>query len=159
CREGSRGAGDEVNIGASHMPPPAGDRLDRNRYPVDPWRLRETVFSADDLGLTETIFAVGNGYLGMRGNAPEGRESHAHGTFINGLHETWPIHHAEEAFGFAKVGQTIVNVRGAKVIRLYIDDEPLLLPVADLIDYERTLDFSSGVLHRDIVWRTPGGKR
>ena len=148
-----------MNIGASHTPPPAGDRLDRNRYPVDPWRLRETVFASDDLGLTETIFAVGNGYLGMRGNVPEGRESHTHGTFINGFHETWPIHHAEEAFGFAKVGQTIVNVPDAKVVRLYIDDEPLLLPVADLIDYERTLDFASGVLHRDLVWRTPGGKR
>ena len=148
-----------MNIGASHTPPPAGDRLDRNRYPVDPWRLRETVFASDDLGLTETIFAVGNGYLGMRGNVPEGRESHTHGTFINGFHETWAIHHAEEAFGFAKVGQTIVNAPDAKVIRLYVDDEPLLLPVADLIDYERTLDFAAGVLSRDLVWRTPGGKR
>ncbi|MGH3358558.1 MAG: glycoside hydrolase family 65 protein, partial [Nocardioidaceae bacterium] len=136
-----------------------GDPLDRNRYPVDPWRLRETVFGADDLGLTETIFAVGNGYLGMRGNVPEGRESYAHGTFINGFHETWSIHHAEEAYGFAKVGQTIVNVPDAKVIRLYVDDEPLLLPVADLIDYEHTLDFAAGVLSRDIVWRTPSGKR
>ena len=34
----------------------------------------------------------------------------------------------------------------AKVIRLYVDDEPLLLSVADLLEYERALDFRTGVL-------------
>src|SRR6187200_211122 len=69
---------------------------------------------------------------------------------------TWPIRHAEEAFGFARVGQTIVNVPDNKTIKLYVDDEPMLLSVADLEAYERTLDFRDGVLRRDIVWRTPG---
>ena len=67
------------------------------------------------MGLTETIFTVANGYLGMRGNLEEGRDAHEHGTFINGFHETWPIRHAEQAYGFAEVGQTIVNVPDAKV--------------------------------------------
>ncbi|SDC87386.1 alpha,alpha-trehalose phosphorylase [Sanguibacter gelidistatuariae] len=135
------------------------DPIDRGRFPVDPWRLTESVYCAKDLGVSETLFSVGNGYLGMRGNVPEGRDSHAHGTFINGFHETWAIRHAEEAYGFAKVGQTIVNVPDAKIIRLYVDDEPLLLSVADLLSYDRSLDFSSGVLSRDLVWQTPSGKR
>ena len=135
------------------------DPLDRTRFPVDPWRLTETWFDAEDLGRTETLFAVGNGYLGMRGNVEEGRDRFEHGTFINGFHETWPIQHAEEAFGFAQVGQTIVNVPDAKVLRLYVDDEPLLLSVADLISYERTLDLADGVLTRDLLWRTPSGNR
>ena len=95
----------------------------------------------------------------MRGNVEEGRETYAHGTFINGFHETWPIRHAEEAFGFARVGQTIVNVPDNKTIKLYVDDEPMLLSVADLESYERSLDFRDGLLRRDIIWRTPGGKR
>ena len=135
------------------------DPLDRLRYPVDPWRLTETSFAADDLGRTETLFSVANGYLGMRGNFEEGRDSHTHGTFINGFHETWPIQHAEAAYGLAKVGQSIVNVPDPKVIRLYVDDEPLLLSVADLAEYSRTLDMADGVLTRDLVWRTPGGNR
>ncbi|MGH8940600.1 MAG: glycoside hydrolase family 65 protein, partial [Actinomycetes bacterium] len=94
-----------------------------------------------------------------RGNVEEGRESHSHGTFINGFHETWPIQHAEEAYGFARVGQTIVNAPDAKLIRLYVDDEPLLLPVADLLEYERSIDFRTGVHSRDVLWRTPAGKR
>jgi alpha,alpha-trehalose phosphorylase len=137
----------------------SSDPLDRRRFPVDEWRLTEAHYSAADLGVTETLFAVGNGYLGMRGNVEEGRETYAHGTFINGFHETWPIRHAEEAFGFARVGQTIVNVPDNKTMKLYVDDEPMLLSVADLESYERSLDFRDGVLHRDIVWRTPGGKR
>jgi alpha,alpha-trehalose phosphorylase len=82
-----------------------------------------------------------------------------HGTFINGFHETWPIRHAEEAFGFARVGQTIVNAPDAKIIRLYVDDEPLVITEAEIMGYERRLDFRLGVLSRRIEWRTPSGKR
>ncbi len=137
--------------------PPTG--LPAHRFPVDPWRLVERTYSNDDLGATETLFALGNGYLGMRANPEEGREAHSHGTYLNGFHETWPILHAEEAFGFARTGQTIVNVPDAKLLKLYVDDEPLLLPTADLDSYERALDFRNGVLTRDMIWRTPAGKR
>ena len=139
-------------------PPAATDPMDRHRFPAEEWRFVEKAYGGKDLGVTETLFAVGNGYLGLRGNVEEGRETHTHGTFINGFHEVWPIRHAEEAFGFARVGQTIVNVPDNKTIKLYVDDEPLLLAVADLRSYERALDFREGVLTRDITWRTPGGK-
>ena len=137
----------------------APQQLPQHRYPVDPWRLVETEYSDEDLGLTETLFAVGNGYIGMRANPEEGRAAHTHGTFLNGFHETWHIHHAEEAFGFARTGQTTVNVPDAKLMKLYVDDEPLTLTSADLDEYSRTLDFRTGILSRDLVWRTPAGKR
>ncbi|MFV0525320.1 MAG: glycoside hydrolase family 65 protein [Acidimicrobiales bacterium] len=133
--------------------------LPAHRFPVDPWALVESEVSLDDLGLTETLFAVGNGYLGMRANPAEGRDAHTHGTYLNGFHETWPIHHAESAFAFAKTGQTIVNVPDAKLMKLYVDDEPLLLGEADLDEYERSVDFRRGLYRRELVWRTPSGKR
>ncbi|MFW5468661.1 glycoside hydrolase family 65 protein [Knoellia sp. CPCC 206435] len=132
--------------------------MDRQRFPVDEWRLVETFPSDADVGVTETLFAVGNGYLGMRGNQPEGRPTVSHGTYVNGFHETWEIHHAEQAFGFAHTGQTIVNAPDSKVMKLYVDDEPLLLSTADLLEYERSLDFRDGVARRHLVWRTPSGK-
>jgi len=134
------------------------DPLDRVRFPADPWRLVERT-RADDLGVTETLFTVANGYLGMRGNPEEGRDAYQHGTFVNGFHETWPIRHAESAYGFARTGQTIVNVPDAKLLKVYVDDEPLSLSTADLEHYERSLDFRDGVLRRSLVWRTPSGKR
>ena len=124
----------------------AEDLLDRHIFPIDPWSLTECQYDPWHLGRNETIFAVANGYLGMRGNVEEGRDSYAHGTYINGFHETFQIQHAEEAFGFARVGQTMVNVPDAKLIRLYVDDEPLLLSIADLDAYSRVLDFRTGRL-------------
>ena len=135
------------------------DLLDRDRYPVHPWRLTETRYVPEEVGVTESLFTVGNGFLGMRGNNLEGRRAHEHGTYINGLHETFEIHHAEQAYGFAKVGQTIVDAPDSKVMRLYVDDEPLALDEADLLGYERCLDFADGVLRREVIWLTPGGKR
>lgn len=132
--------------------------IDRDRFPVDPWRLVETSFDIDDVGVTETLFAVGNGYLGLRGNHPEGRHALEHGTFINGFHETFPIRHAEQAYGFAEIGQTIINAPDAKVMRVYVDDEPLSLDLADVREYERVLDMREGVLRRHILWTTPSGK-
>ena len=136
-----------------------GDPLDRSRYPRDPWRLVELTHAPEDLGVTETLFAVANGYLGLRANPEEGRNAYEHGTFVNGFHETWDIRHAEAAFGFARTGQTIVNVPDAKLMKLYVDDEPLTLGTADLEHYERSLDFRDGVLRRSLIWRTPSGKR
>ncbi|MCW2847262.1 MAG: treP, partial [Marmoricola sp.] len=135
------------------------DPMDRGRFPIDPWRLVELDHNPEDLGVTETLFAVANGYLGMRGNPEEGRDAYEHGTYINGFHETWEIRHAEAAFGFARTGQTIVNAPDAKLVKVYVDDEPLTLGTADLEHYERSLDFRDGVLRRSLVWRTPSGKR
>lgn len=127
-------------------------------YPIDEWGLVETAFEADYLPRAETIFSLANGYVGIRGCADEGRPYFDRGSYINGFHETWPIQHAEEAYGFAKVGQTLVPVPDARRFHLYVDDEPLHLPVADLEHYQRRLDFRDGVLRREILWRTPSGK-
>lgn len=135
------------------------DPLDRMRFPVEEWRFVETEYNVNDLGTTETLFAVGNGFVGMRGNPEEGRDCYQHGTFVNGFHETWRINHAEDAFGFAETGQTIINVPDSKIIKIYVDGEPLLLSIADLEHYERALDFREGKLTRELLWRTPAGKR
>ncbi|WP_353081744.1 glycoside hydrolase family 65 protein [Tessaracoccus lapidicaptus] len=135
-----------------------GDPMDRDRFPVDTWRLVETE-PGEDHGLTETLFAVANGHIGIRGTTEEGRPSHSPGTFVNGFHETWPIKHAEEAYGFARTGQTIVNVPDTTLLKVYIDDEPFVISVADLQSYERAVDFRRGRLTRSLVWRTPAGKR
>jgi len=140
------------------MNPIASDPLDRSQFPLDEWALTEAEFHESTQGRTETLFAVGNGYLGLRGNFEEGHKAYAEGTFINGFHDTWQIRHAEEAYGFARVGQTIVNAPDARVIRLYVDDEPFVIADADTIEYSRTLDFRTGVLERVVEWRTPSGK-
>lgn len=119
----------------------------------------ETGFDEDWMGNAETIFALSNGFLGVRGTFEEGRPAIETATFCNGFHETWPIVHAEEAYGFARTGQTMVNVPDSTLVKLYVDDEPLYLPTARLTEYERKLDFRTGVLSRDMNWSSPAGKQ
>ncbi|MCT1434763.1 glycoside hydrolase family 65 protein [Dietzia maris] len=144
-----------VNL-RSHLEVP---EINRSTHPADPWRWVETRPNASPLGVSETQFAVANGYLGMRGNPEEGRDSAQHGTFVNGFHETWHIQHAEDAYGLAREGQTMIQAPDTKTIRIYVDDEPLRLCVADLEHYERSIDFRDGILRREVVWRTPAGKK
>lgn len=128
-------------------------------YPVDEWRIVEKRFAPAFLEQSETIFALANGYLGIRGSFEEGRPVRRSGTFINGFHETWPIPYGEGAFGFARTGQTMLNVADAKLMKLYVDDEPFALEFAHLLEFERVLDMRAGVLERSVLWETPGGKR
>jgi alpha,alpha-trehalose phosphorylase len=130
-------------ISRRHVLPPV------DIYPDNDWAIVERRFSPEFVAQNETIFATANGYLGMRGNFLEGGPLFQSGTFINGFHETWPIPYGEEAFGFAKTGQTMLNVTDAKLIQLFVDDEPFYLPTANLLEYERRLD---------ILWETPAGK-
>lgn len=128
-------------------------------YPNDPWALVEESFAPRFLYLTETIFALSNGYLGIRGTVDEGTPVHLHGTYLNGFHETWPITHAEPAFGLARTGQTIVNVPDATSIRVQVDGTRLSLnKLADLTQ-RRWLDFRQGVLERRVTFTAESGTK
>jgi alpha,alpha-trehalose phosphorylase len=128
-------------------------------YPADEWNVIEKGFHPEFLAQLETMLALGNGYLGMRGCPEEGGPNAENGTFINGFYETRPIVYGEEAYGFARTGQTICNVTDSKIIKLFVDDEPFWLPNAQLLSYDRRLNMKSGTLDREILWETPAGKQ
>ena len=128
-------------------------------YPADEWNVIEKGFHPEFLAQMETIMALGNGYLGMRGCPEEGGPNAENSTLINGLYETHPIVYGEDAYGFAKTGQTICNVTDAKTIKLFVDDEPFWLSQANLLRYDRRLNMKSGTLDREILWETPAGKQ
>jgi alpha,alpha-trehalose phosphorylase len=133
--------------------PPSDD------YPADEWNVIEKRFNPEFLAQLETMLALGNGYLGMRGCPEEGGPNAENSTLINGFYETRPIVYPEDAFGFAKTGQTIFSVTDSKTIKLIVDDEPFWLPNANLLSYDRRLNMKSGTLDREIVWETPAGKQ
>ncbi len=124
-----------------------------------PWKLIEKQYKPHTLGQMETLYALSNGYIGMRGCFEEGDPVAQSGTFINGFYESWPIVYPEEAYGFAKIGQTMLHIPDSSIIQLYVDDEAFYLPTANLRSYERSLDMQTGILNRDIIWETPAGKQ
>jgi alpha,alpha-trehalose phosphorylase len=128
-------------------------------YPADEWNVIEKGFHPEFLAQLETMLALGNGYLGMRGCPEEGGPNAENTTLINGFYETRPIVYPEDAYGFAKVGQTIIGVTDSKIIKLFVDDEPFWLPNANLLSYDRRLNMKSGTLDREILWGMPTGKQ
>lgn len=130
---------------------------DRIRFPCDTWRLVETTHVQADDGTLETLMALGNGHLGIRGTPSVGDDGTLPGTFINGFHETWDIKHAENAFGFAKTGQRIVYVPDINNITVSIDGEVLSLAESTVLDYRRSVDFATGLYESAVTWSCRSG--
>lgn len=130
---------------------------DRIRFPCEPWKLVETSHNPDDDGTLETLMALGNGHLGIRGAHCLGENGVLPGTFINGFHEIWDIKHAENAYGFARTGQRIVYVPDAANFTVSIDGEVLSLAESTVLDYRRSVDFSTGVYECAITWAARSG--
>ncbi len=128
-------------------------------FTVEPWCLRETQLDLDDLARTESLFALSNGHVGLRGNLEEGEPSGLPGTYLNGVYEHRPLPYAEAGYGFPEDGQAAINVTNGKVMRLLVDDEPFDVRYGELHAHERALDFREGVLTRKADWSSPAGQR
>jgi alpha,alpha-trehalose phosphorylase len=126
---------------------------------IDPWQITEDRFEPELLAAHESVFAMSNGYVGVRGTPDEGGPVHDPGVILNGLHETWPIVYPEDAYGLARTGQTIVNATDGSIIRLFADDEPFDVSSSRMVRFERTLDMRAGVLRREVEWETARGRR
>jgi alpha,alpha-trehalose phosphorylase len=127
-------------------------------FEAEPWVIRETKLDLGLLAQSESIFALSNGHLGIRGTLDEGEPSALSGTYLSGFFESYPIHYPERAFGFPEAGQTIANVADGTPIRLLIEDEPLDVHRGSLKSQERILDMRSGVLERRLLWQSIGGR-
>ncbi|HET9073114.1 MAG TPA: glycosyl hydrolase family 65 protein [Solirubrobacteraceae bacterium] len=133
--------------------------ISAEEFPVEPWAIRETQLTLDRLAQTESIFALSNGHIGMRGNLDEGEPFGIPGSYLAGFCELRPLPYAEPAYGYPESDQTIVNVTDAKIIRLLVDDEPFDLRYGTVESHERVLDLRAGVLRREVVWSSPSGAR
>ncbi|QIS12572.1 glycoside hydrolase family 65 protein [Nocardia arthritidis] len=127
-------------------------------FEIAPWQLRWCGMDFDRLHRAESIFALANGHLGLRGTLDEGEPIGLPGTYLNGFYETRQLPYAETGFGYPEQGQTVVNVTDGKIVRLLVEDEPMDMRYGKTIDHERVLDFRSGTMRRMTVWTSPTGR-
>lgn len=128
-------------------------------FSVDPWVIREVELDADLLAQSESVFALSNGHIGVRGNLDEGEPHGLPGTYLNGFYEDRQLPYAEAGYGDPASAQTVMNVTNGKVIRLLVDDEPLDVRYGTLERHTRVLDLRAGTLEREAEWVSPAGKR
>jgi trehalose/maltose hydrolase-like predicted phosphorylase len=132
-------------------------------YPFDEWEIREESFNIENNYRNETIFSLGNGYIGFRGNFEEGYSgpegTGVDGTYINGFYESEVIKYPEIAYGYAENSQTMLNVTNSKIIKLHLEDEEFNMLDGRIDEYERTLSLKEGILKRRLVWTSKKGKK
>ncbi|HEU5004330.1 MAG TPA: glycosyl hydrolase family 65 protein [Actinomycetota bacterium] len=128
-------------------------------FPTEPWGLTETALDMSVLGQTESVFALSNGHIGLRGNLDEGEPHALPGSYLNSFFESRLMPYPEGGYGYPEAGQTVVNVTDGKVIRLLVDDEPLDVRYGRLISHRRALDFRTGLLTRELEWESPADRR
>ncbi|MDQ3875531.1 MAG: family 65 glycosyl hydrolase [Actinomycetota bacterium] len=127
-------------------------------FGVEPWAVPERKLDLDLLPVTESIFALSNGHIGLRGNLDEGEPWGLPGTYLNAFYEIRPLPYAEAGYGYPEAGQTIINVTNGKLIRLLVDDEPFDVRYGTLVHHERVLELRDGVLRREVEWVSPAGQ-
>jgi alpha,alpha-trehalose phosphorylase len=129
--------------------------IQHSAFEVSPWTLRETELDLDRIAQTESVFALSNGHIGMRGNLDEGEPAGLPGTYLAGFWEARPLPYAEPGYGDPEQGQSVVNVTNGKIIRLLVGDSPFDVRYGTLNSHERELDMRDGVLRRSAEWTSP----
>jgi alpha,alpha-trehalose phosphorylase len=124
-------------------------------FRVEPWAVREAELHLDTLAQSESVFALSNGHIGLRGNLDEGEPFGLPGTYLNGFYELKPLPYAEAGYGYPESGQSVVNVTNGKIIRLLVEDEPFDVRYGELRRHERLLDLREGTLRRVAEWVSP----
>ena len=111
------------------------------------WILTENYFDPEQLNYKETVFTIGNGYLGTRGSFAEGYPGAVAATLINGVYDDVPIYYTE-----------LVNCPDWLPLYIILDDEEFRLDKGEMFSFQRQLDLKRGILSRKIGWRSPNGK-
>lgn len=128
-----------------------------------PWSLEEEIYDELNHQRSESLFALGNGYIGMRGNFEEGffgeKGTSVTGNYLNGFYDSNPIVYPEGAYGYPSRNQSMLNVTNAQIIELAVENEPFHLHAGKILSHKRKLDMQKGCLERRVEWESPAGHR
>ena len=121
------------------------------------WQLVQTSFEPVLEAKQETLFALADGALGLRGGLEEWA-SPSDGAFLAEVYERTAISYHERHPGFAATTDTRVPVADGKRITVLIDDEPVDPSRGTIRHFERRLNFQTGMLSHRLVWEALSGR-
>jgi len=111
------------------------------------WTVTQDFFNPKSQHHHETIFTVGNGYLATRGALEEGYPGDRRATFIHGIFDDAPV-----------VITELANAPDWLPLAVVLDGERFSLDSGTVEAFRRTLDLRTGVLTREVRWRSPAGR-
>ena len=126
---------------------------------VNPWAVIEEGFHQEKARVSESIFSLGNEYMGVRGYFDEGYSGDGlPGSYFNGVFEETDIKHPALFKGFSTRRCFMVNTVDWLYTRIYMDGEELDLAKSRFSGFVRRLDLRTGILTREFIWETENGK-
>lgn len=125
------------------------------------WKFSTPIYGKEKQVLEESLYMVGNGYIGIRGSFEEGYLSgdSVRGAYINGLYDRVPMTHAEMAYGFPVEQDKQPRILDTQTCEVWLDGVQAQLMENHYEDYDRTIDFRSGENTRSYTFITPLGKK
>ncbi|AIQ59814.1 glycoside hydrolase family 65 protein [Paenibacillus borealis] len=125
---------------------------------VDPWAIIEDGFDPERNRTSESIFSLGNEYMGVRGYAEEGYSGDSlPGSYFNGLNEQMDV--GNHYKGIIRSLRYMVNAVDWLYTRISVDGEQLDLAHSKVSHYTRRLDFRTGTYRREFIWHLADGKQ
>ncbi len=111
------------------------------------WEVTEKTFHSGTMPHHETIFTIGNGFIGTRGTFEEGYPSDDSTTLAAGV-----FNHAE-----GDLVPVLVSIPNWLTLTISINDEECRLDKGRILGFERTLDLKTATLRRGVLWLSPKG--
>ncbi|BAZ33184.1 beta-phosphoglucomutase [Cylindrospermum sp. NIES-4074] len=110
------------------------------------WILIENQFDPDQSHSRESLFTIGNGYLGTRGSFEEGYTRSFPATLIHGVYDEVPVVYTE-----------LANCPDWLPLVIIVNGDRFRLDQGEILRYDRQLDLRQGILTRCLRWRSPSG--
>ncbi len=125
---------------------------------TDPWIIEEKGFHPKSAKVAESIFSLGNEFMGVRGYFEEGCSIDRFvGSFFNGIFEEEPINHPVCYNGFPKRFHFMLNSVDWLYTRIKAGDEQLDLGKSRFSNFVRSVDLREGILRRSFIWHAKAG--
>lgn len=127
-------------------------------YDIDPWNIIEKGFNPAYSLVSESIFSLGNEFMGVRGYFDEGYSGESLiGNYFNGVYETQSLEGSAYK-GIINKTEFMVNAVDWSYLRIQVDGEVVDLNRSQFKDFKRGLDLRTGVLSRSYIWILSDGR-
>lgn len=128
-------------------------------FAVDPWVIGEAGFDPEKARLSESVFALANEFMCVRGYFEEGYSGeHLLGSYFNQLYDYLDFKYPQVFKGFVSKGATMPNAVDWLYTRIWLDGELLDLAMSSFSEFKRETDMRTASLRREFVWKTHSGK-
>ena len=138
-----------------------GDKLTMKNYiKVDEWKVIESGFDPHVNKISESIFSLGNGRMGQRGNFEEAYSGESlQGNYIAGVYYPDKTRVGWWKNGYPEYFAKVLNAANWIGIDIRIGEQVLDLHACRVLDFSRVLDMREGFLERSFLAELPDGKQ